>query len=69
MVGYLAVAAGIAAPWYLGMLILNPDFAQDFFWRHNWQRFLAPYHHQKPWWFYGPALLVELLPWSFLMPL
>jgi 4-amino-4-deoxy-L-arabinose transferase-like glycosyltransferase len=47
----------------------SENFAGEFFWRHHLMRFLKPYHHLRPWWFYVPVLLAELLPWTILLPI
>ena len=45
-----------------------PDFAYTFFWRHHIERFLTPFDHEKPAWFYLPGLLAGMLPWTLLLP-
>jgi 4-amino-4-deoxy-L-arabinose transferase-like glycosyltransferase len=50
------------------MLLHHPEFAGDFFWRHNVVRFLAPFDHAEPWWFHFPGLLLGMCPWVFLLP-
>lgn len=59
------VAVVVAAPWYVAMLLTNENFGVEFFLRHHLQRYLAPAHHERPFWFYLPALVLELMPWSF----
>jgi dolichol-phosphate mannosyltransferase len=44
------------------------DFAASFFWKHNVVRFLAPFDHVEPVWFYLPGLLLGMLPWTLLLP-
>src|SRR5262249_46952953 len=61
---WLAVALGLAAPWYALVARQNPDFLGDFFWRHHVERFLAPFDHPGPVWFYLPGLLAGMLPWT-----
>jgi 4-amino-4-deoxy-L-arabinose transferase-like glycosyltransferase len=61
--GYLAVALLVAAPWYAVILSERPEFAGYFFWRHNVTRFLAPFDHAEPVWYYVPGLLMGSLPW------
>jgi len=65
---YLAVAGLVAAPWFVSVLVLQPDFAGYFFWTHNVVRFLAPFDHEEPFWFHLPGLLFGMLPWSLLLP-
>lgn len=66
---YCAVAAGVAAPWYITVTVRDAEFAGYFFWRHNVVRFLTPFDHEEPAWFYLPSLLLGMLPWSLLLPI
>ena len=55
----------VALPWYVLCALRNPDFFQVFFVSHNVQRFLAPvFHHEQPFWYFGPVLLLGLSPWT-----
>jgi 4-amino-4-deoxy-L-arabinose transferase-like glycosyltransferase len=67
IVVFLAVAAGIALPWYVAVCARTPDFVRHFIWEHNLMRFLAPFDHQRGVWFYGPVLLLGLLPATLLV--
>jgi 4-amino-4-deoxy-L-arabinose transferase-like glycosyltransferase len=49
-------------PWYLAVCVERPDFARHFLWQHNVQRFVEPFDHIRPVWFYVPILLFGLLP-------
>ena len=64
---YLALALGLAAPWYAAMASSDPVAAADFFWLHNLQRYLDPVDHEEPWWFFLPGLVLGTLPWSLLL--
>jgi 4-amino-4-deoxy-L-arabinose transferase-like glycosyltransferase len=64
---FVAVAIGVAAPWYAAMVVTNSEAAGDFFWLHHVQRYLDPVDHEEPWWFFVPGLLVGCLPWSLLL--
>jgi 4-amino-4-deoxy-L-arabinose transferase-like glycosyltransferase len=64
---YLALAIGLAAPWYAAMAGFNPTAAVDFFWLHNVQRYLDPLDHEEPLWFFLPSLVWGTLPWSLLL--
>ena len=67
---YAVVCLAIPLPWYIAICIRSPDFARHFLWEHNIVRFVAPFDHLRPIWYYGPILLVGLLPASlFLGPL
>jgi dolichol-phosphate mannosyltransferase len=63
-----AVAAAVAAPWYVAVMVHEPEFAAYFFWKHNVVRFLTPFDHAKPVWFHLPGLLLGMLPWTLLLP-
>lgn len=65
---YLLAASALAAPWYVAVMVQVPDFAHTFFWRHHVERFLTPFDHEKPAWFYLPGLLAGMLPWTLLLP-
>jgi len=57
-----------ALPWYVLCALRNPDFIDVFVISHNFKRYLTPvFQHEQPFWFYGPILLVGLLPWSCLL--
>jgi 4-amino-4-deoxy-L-arabinose transferase-like glycosyltransferase len=61
---YLAVVLTLMLPWYLAMLFTNESFFREHVIRHHVMRFLQPYHHRQPFWYYGPAWFAEMLPWS-----
>jgi 4-amino-4-deoxy-L-arabinose transferase-like glycosyltransferase len=65
---YLAGVVAVAAPWYATVLWVMPQFAGYFFWKHNVVRFVTPFDHARPAWFYLPGLLLGLLPWTLLVP-
>jgi 4-amino-4-deoxy-L-arabinose transferase-like glycosyltransferase len=65
---YLGVMVGGCAPWFVVLMFREPDFAVEFFWKHNVLRFVQPFDHAEPVWFYLPGLLLGLLPWSLLLP-
>jgi 4-amino-4-deoxy-L-arabinose transferase-like glycosyltransferase len=65
---YSAIAIGVAGPWYLAVTIHDPDFLGYFFWFHNLQRFVEPFDHAEPVWFYLPVLFLGMLPWTLMLP-
>src|SRR5262249_55945679 len=67
VLAFAAVLLVVALPWYLAICFRLPAFAGYFFWQHNVVRFLVPFDHLRPIWFYGPVLLVGLLPASLLV--
>jgi 4-amino-4-deoxy-L-arabinose transferase-like glycosyltransferase len=60
--GFLSMVLAVALPWYVLGCLSMPDFLYHFFWVHNVLRFMEPFDHQNPVWYYGPLLLVGLLP-------
>lgn len=64
---YAAIVLAVNLPWYLVACLRLPDFAYHFFWEHNIVRFLQPFAHNNPVWFYLPILLVGMLPATFLL--
>jgi hypothetical protein len=70
IVSFLAVSLLVALPWYIAICLRLPEFGSYFFWQHNVVRFLAPFDHLRPIWFYAPILLAGLLPATlFAVPL
>jgi 4-amino-4-deoxy-L-arabinose transferase-like glycosyltransferase len=67
-IAFVALALALAAPWYVAVMVQVPDFVHTFFWRHHVERFLTPFDHEKPVWFYLPGLLAGMLPWTLLLP-
>ncbi len=62
-------ACAIFAAWVVPAWLADPDYVSAFLLRHNVGRFAdASTGHPKPFWFYVPALLGAMLPWSLLVP-
>jgi len=59
---FLGVALAVALPWYVALCLSNPEFARHFLWEHNVIRFLQPFDHLQPVWYYLPVLALGLLP-------
>jgi len=59
---FIAVAVAVNLPWYVGMYVREPGFLKHFFWEHNVMRFVQPFDHLQPVWFYVPILLAGFLP-------
>ncbi len=54
-----------AMPWYVLVQLRNPQFFTEFILRQNLARFRTNlYHHEEPFWYYIPVLLLGLLPWT-----
>src|SRR5437588_2720357 len=59
----LFVAA--AMPWYVLVQPRNPQFFDEFILQQNFARFSTNlYRHEYPVWYYGPVLLLGLMPWT-----
>jgi hypothetical protein len=56
-------------PWYVAIYLKQPQFLKHFFWEHNVMRFLQPFDHLQPVWYYAPILLAGLLPATILLAL
>jgi dolichol-phosphate mannosyltransferase len=63
---FLLIALAVPAPWYLAMAWRDSAYLEQFFWKANIVRFLQPYDHKQPWWFYLPILFMGMFPWSLL---
>lgn len=63
----LPLVCALVAPWFaIAHLRTHGEFTRVFFWYHNVQRATggAAALGTHPWWFYGPRLMVDFLPWS-----
>jgi 4-amino-4-deoxy-L-arabinose transferase-like glycosyltransferase len=61
---YLAVAL----PWYVAVQMRVPEFFRTFIVEHNFARYGSDvFRHHQPFWYYGPVLLLALLPWTVLV--
>ena len=59
---FAAVVVAVNLPWYIAMGIQQPEFLRYFFWEHNVLRFVKPFDHLQPVWYYVPVLLLGFLP-------
>ena len=58
----------VTLPWYVLCARHNPDFIRTFFLLHNIGRYTTDvFQHHQPFWFFGPVLLLGLLPWTALL--
>ena len=64
---FFAVVAAVNVPWYVAIYSREPVFLRYFFWEHNVLRFLQPFDHLQPVWYYAPILLGGLLPGALLL--
>lgn len=63
---FLGVMSAINLPWYLVIGLREPRFLRYFLWEHNVVRFVQPFDHIRPVWFYIPILIGGMLPASLL---
>ena len=63
---FSAVVFAINLPWYLAIGLRAPVFLRYFFWDHNVVRFVQPFDHIRPVWFYIPVVLLGLFPATLL---
>ena len=59
---FAAVVVAVNLPWYIAMGCQQPEFLRYFFWEHNVLRFVKPFDHLQPVWYYAPVLLLGFLP-------
>jgi len=60
----MVLFALLALPWYVAIQVRRPEFFRVFILEHNLERFSTNlYHHDQPFWFFAPVLLLGLLPW------
>jgi len=61
----IALYLVVAAPWFIAVQHANPEFFRTFFLQQNLERYTSNlYHHWQPFWFFLPAALLALMPWT-----
>jgi len=61
----IATFCVVALPWYILCAVRNPDFLRVFLWQHNFERYISPiFQHRQPFWYFGPIVLLAMLPWT-----
>jgi 4-amino-4-deoxy-L-arabinose transferase-like glycosyltransferase len=64
----IAAFCVVALPWYVLCAIRNADFLRVFLWQHNFERYVTPiFEHRQPFWYFGPIVVLALLPWTALL--
>jgi 4-amino-4-deoxy-L-arabinose transferase-like glycosyltransferase len=54
-------------PWYIAVQRRNPTFFDEFFWKHNLERYTTNlYHHHQPVYYYLIVLILGMMPWTAL---
>lgn len=64
---FAAIVAAVNLPWYVAIYLREPAFLKYFFVDHNLMRFLQPFDHLQPVWYYAPIFLAGFLPGSLLL--
>ena len=64
---FSAVIAALAAPWFVAAAWQDSEFMSYFLWKHHVVRYVAPFDHAKPPWYYASDLLLGLFPGSILL--
>jgi len=65
-----AVFLAVAAPWFILLWErLGAAGLREILFRQNVSRFLVAWNARQPWYFYFEVLPMDLLPWTFFLPL
>ena len=60
----------VAAPWYAMLLSTgHGDVLTEVLFRQNFARFVNPWDHRAPFWYYLETFWVDMAPWGFFVPL
>jgi len=60
----------VAAPWYVALWAMGQaDFLYETLIRQNFTRFVEPWDHAQPWWYFGRYFWIDMAPWAFFVPL
>lgn len=64
-----AATALVVAPWLISLQMAGelPILGEMFF-RQSFTRFVDPWDHAQPWWYYLKYLWIDFAPWSWLLP-
>ena len=66
---YALIILVVAAPWYIAVIQANGfEFVEVFLINQNLERFTSTVHgHERPFYFYIPALMMLTFPWTFMI--
>jgi 4-amino-4-deoxy-L-arabinose transferase-like glycosyltransferase len=64
---FVGIVVAINLPWYVAIYMQEPAFLKYFFWEHNILRFVKPFDHLEPVWYYVPIFLAGFLPGVILL--
>jgi 4-amino-4-deoxy-L-arabinose transferase-like glycosyltransferase len=60
----------VAAPWFVWLgLRGETGFLHEVLIRQNFDRFVDPWDHQAPWWYYAKYFWLDNVPWALFLPL
>jgi len=66
----LAGLIAVAGPWFLWLWLQGElDTLRELLLRQNVARFLAPWDHVRPWWYFLLYVWIDMAPWALLLPL
>lgn len=64
---FIAIVMSLAGPWFVCAQLRDPEFASYFLWKHHVVRYLAPFDHSKPMWYYLRDVSLGLFPGTVLL--
>lgn len=66
----LAAMVVVAAPWLAWLATRgHGEFLHELFYRQHFERFVDPWDHQQPWWYFLSYFWIDMAPWSWFVPL
>jgi 4-amino-4-deoxy-L-arabinose transferase-like glycosyltransferase len=66
----VAAAIAVAGPWFAWLLATGKtDFLRELLYRQHFTRFVDPWDHERPWWYYLRYLWIDMAPWAWFLPL
>ena len=66
-VAFVGIVAAVNLPWYVAIAVQEPKFLRYFLWEHNVLRFVRPFDHLQPFYYYVPIVLGGLMPLPLLV--
>jgi 4-amino-4-deoxy-L-arabinose transferase-like glycosyltransferase len=64
---FFVVVLGVSLPWYVAIYLKQPTFLKYFIWEHNVLRFVQPFAHLEPVWYYMPIVFAGLMPGTVIL--
>jgi 4-amino-4-deoxy-L-arabinose transferase-like glycosyltransferase len=60
----------VASPWYVALWAMGKtEFLYEMLIRQNFTRFVEPWDHAQPWWYFARYFWIDMAPWAFFVPL